>query len=227
MSQTQSGKRRLCYCHPCATRCAETRATVLGELRTPAVQVMMALQRLLGRVELAGMGFGLGVTAETILAWRRQVALQVEASTHHRRQNLPVPQGQRDEMGHGIARRHASETATTGASVPDNEEGRPWGWISCAPALRWMSAAVMGPCTCDTAQEVVAATQTRVAGLPGCCSKGCTGALAAHRGLPRGDDVCTPRGKPHSTLVSAPWVTQMEPSTLLPWRTRVVRGPHT
>ena len=57
-----SEKRRLLRCHTCATHFAETRETVFFDLRTSEDKVMMALKMLLGRVDLAGIGLGLGVT---------------------------------------------------------------------------------------------------------------------------------------------------------------------
>ena len=103
-----------------------------------------------------------------------------------------------------------------------------------APALRWMSTAVGGPRTLATAQEVVATTTARVAGIPACCRAGFTGALAAllaalhvvttwastgTRGRPR-PPVCAPP----PALVSGQRVTQKQPGTRLTRRTRVVLG---
>src|SRR5437867_3263655 len=58
---------------------------------------MMALKMLLVRVDLAGIGFGLGVTEETVLAWLKRAAQQAEAITPLLRP-LPVTQVQLDEM---------------------------------------------------------------------------------------------------------------------------------
>src|SRR5215510_16572393 len=80
---THSGKRRIFCCHTCAMRFSETRETVFCDLRTSAEKVMMALKMLLGRVDLTGIGFVLGVTAETVLAWLRRAAHQAEVLTHH------------------------------------------------------------------------------------------------------------------------------------------------
>ena len=79
---TQSGKRRLFRCHTCETPFSETRETVFFDLRTSEDTVMMALTMLLVRVDLAGISFVLGVTAETVLAWLRRVAHQAEAINH-------------------------------------------------------------------------------------------------------------------------------------------------
>jgi len=67
-SLTQSGKRRICRCHTWETLFAATRETVCFALRTLEAKVMMALKMLLVRVDLAGIGFVLGVTAETVVA---------------------------------------------------------------------------------------------------------------------------------------------------------------
>ena len=231
---TQSGKRRLLRCHTGATPFSETRETVFFALRTSEAKAMMALTRLLVRVDLAGLGFVLGVTEATVLAWRRRAAHQAEALTRHLRRTLPVTQGHLDEMWTCIARQHACETDEAGASLPAGEDGRPWGWVSCAPAFRWRIAAVVGPRTRATAQEVVAATKAGVAGMPACFRDGCTGSLAAlvaafhvvttgartgKRGRPR-QPVC----EPHPARLSGPWVKQQTPGTLLPRRPRVVLG---
>ena len=54
---------------------------------------MRACKRLLLRVDLAGLGFVLGVTEETVLVWRKRAAGQAEVSNHPLLQHLPVPQG--------------------------------------------------------------------------------------------------------------------------------------
>ena len=82
-SLTQSGTRRLFRCRTCAPHCAETRETVFFALRTAEEKVIMALKMLLVRVDLAGIGFVLGVTAETVLAWLRRAAQQAEAINRH------------------------------------------------------------------------------------------------------------------------------------------------
>jgi hypothetical protein len=179
---------------------------------------MMALKMLLVRVDLAGIGFGLGVTEETVVAWLRRAAHQVEAINRHLLRDLPVTQGHRDEMGNCIERKHARQTEAAGESLPDGEEGRPGGWSCFAPAFRLMIAAVVGPRTRDTAKAVVAATTARVAGIPAFFSAGFPGSLAAliaafhvvtpcahpgKRGHPR-----LPRCEPHPELVDGPLVKE-------------------
>jgi len=86
---------------------------------------------------------------------------------------------QLDEKWNFIARTHACERALAGESLPDSEDGRQWVWVSFAPEFRLMIAAVLGPHTLDTAQEVIAATKARVAGIPAFFSDGFTCYLAA------------------------------------------------
>ena len=176
---TQSGKRRILYCSQCEQSFSETRDTVFFDLRTPEEKVMMALKMLLVRVDLTGISFVLGVTEETVLAWLRRAAHQAEDINRHLLRALPVTQVQLDEMWNFIARKHACEMDTAGESLLDSEDGRQWVWISFAPEFRLMIAAVVGPRTLDTAQEVVAATKARVAGIPAFFSDGFTCYLAA------------------------------------------------
>jgi IS1 family transposase/transposase-like protein len=231
---TQSGKRRIFRCHTCATHFSETRETVFFDLRTSEEKVMMALKMLLVRVDLAGIGFVLGVTEETVLAWLRRAAQQAEAVNQHVLRHLPVTQGQLDEMWNFIARKHARETDEAGESLPDGEDGRQWLWVSLAPEFRLMIAAVVGPRTLDTAKEVVAATKARVAGIPAFFSDGFPCYLAAliaafhvvttfartgKRGRPR-KPVCAP----HPDLIYGQLVKQKQHGTLLTLSTRVVLG---
>src|SRR6266446_1230133 len=231
---TQSGKRRIFRCHTCETPFSETRETVFFDLRTSEDKVMMALKMLLVRVDLAGISFVLGVTEETVLAWLRRAAHQAEAINHHLLRALPVTQVQLDEMWNFIARKHACETDAGGESLPDSEDGRQGVWISFAPEFRLMIAAIVGPRTLDTAQEVVAATKARVAGIPVFFSDGFTCYLAAliaafhvvttfartgKRGRPR-----KPRCAPHPDLVYGQLVKQKKQGKLLTLSTRVVLG---
>src|SRR5262249_37719254 len=95
---THSGTRRLFRCRTCATHCAETRETGLCDMRTSEAKVVMALKMLLGRGDLAGIGFVRGVTEETVLAWLRRAAQQAEAIKRPLLRARPVTQGQLDEM---------------------------------------------------------------------------------------------------------------------------------
>ena len=231
---TPSGKRRSFRCHTCATPFAETRETVFFALRTSEETVMMALTMLLGRVDLAGIGFVLGVTEETVVAWLRRAAQQAEAITHHLRRHLPVTQGQLDERWHFIERKRARETDEAGESLPDGEDGRQWVWGSFAPELRLLIAAGVGPRTRATAKAVVAATQARVAGIPAFFRAGFTGYRAAllaafhvvttfahtgKRGRPR-----TPVCAPHPDLVYGQLVKQQQHGKRLTLSTPIVLG---
>jgi IS1 family transposase/transposase-like protein len=231
---TQSGKRRSFRCHTCATHFAETRETVFFDLRTSEEKVMMALKMLWVRVELAGIGFVLGVTEETVLAWLQRAAQQAEAINHPLLRHLPGTQVQLDEMWNFIGRKHARETDETGASWPDGEDGRQWVWVSFAPECRLMIAAIVGPRTLETAKEVVAVTKARVVGSPAFFSDGFPCSLAAliatfhvvttfartgKRGRPR-----KPLCQPHPALVYGQLVKQKQQGKLVTLSTRVVLG---
>ena len=231
---THSGKRRIFRCRTCETPFSETRETVFFDLRTSEEKIMMALKMLLVRVDLAGIGFVLGVTEATVLAWLRRAAQQAEALNQHLLRHLPVTQVQLDEMWSFIARKHARETDEAGESLPEGQDGRQWIWVSFAPEFRLMIAAVVGPRTLDTAKEVVAATKARVAGIPAFFSDGFTCYLAAliaafhvvmtfaptgKRGRPR-KPVCAP----HPDLIYGQLVKQKKHGKLRTLSTRVVLG---
>ena len=231
---THSGKRRIFRCHTCATHFAETRETVFFDLRTSEEKVIMALKMLLVRVNLTGIGFVLGVTEETVLAWLQRAAKQAEAINQHLLRNLPVTQVQLDEMWNFIERKHAHETDAAGESLPDSEDGRQWVWLSFAPEFRLMIAALVGPRTLETAQEVVAITKARVAGIPAFFSDGFTCYLTAliaafhvvttfartgKRGRPR-KPVC----EPHPALIYGQLVKQKHQGKLRTLSTRLVLG---
>jgi transposase-like protein len=232
--RTPRGQRRLLRCHTCETPFSETRETVFFDLCTSEDKIMMALKMLLVHVDLAGLSVVLGVTAETVLGWRKRAAHHADAVNRSLLRALPVTQVQLDAMGNFRERKQACETDAAGESGPDSEEGRQGVWISFAPALRLMLAAIVGPRTRDPAQEVVAATKARVAGIPACLSDGFTCSLAAliaafhvvttfartgTRGRPR-----TPRCEPHPALVYGPLVQQKKQGKLLTRSTRVVLG---
>ena len=231
---TQSGKRRIFRCHSCELHFSETRETVFFDLRTSEEKVMMALKMLLVRVDLAGIGFVLGVTEATVLAWLKRAAHQAEAINHHLLQHLPVTQVQLDEMWNFIARKHARETDEAGESLPDGQDGRQGIWVSFAPEFRLMIAAVVGPRTLETAKEVVAATKARVAGIPAFFSDGFTWYLAALLAAFHVVMTCAPTGKrgrprkpvcaPHPDLIYGQLVKQKKHGKLLTLSTRVVLG---
>jgi hypothetical protein len=232
--RTQSGKRRIFCCHTCATHFAETRETVFFALRTSAEKVMMALKMLLVRGDLAGMGFVLGVTEETVWAGLRRAASQAAAVNRPLLRPLPVTQAQLDERWNVLARQHARETDAAGDSVPDGEEGRQGVWSSCAPELRLLVAAMVGPRTLETAPEVVALTKARGAGIPAFFRDGFTCSLAARIAAFHVITTCARPGKrgrprlpvcaPHPELLYGQWVKQQQHGTLRTLSTRVVLG---
>src|SRR6267142_4234977 len=231
---TQSGKRRIFRCHTCATQFSETRETVFFDLRTAEDKVMMALKMLLVRVDLTGIGFVLGVTEQTVLAWLKRAAEKADEINRHLLRNLSVTQVQLDEMWNFIERKHACETDATGESLPTGADGRQWIWVSFAPEFRLMIAAMVGPRTLSTAKEVVATTKARVAGIPAFFSDGFTCYLAALLAAFHVVMTCAPTGKrgrprkpvcaPHPDLISGQLVTQKQHGKLLTRSTRVVRG---
>ena len=125
---------------------------------------MLALKRLRGRVARAGLGWGRGVTAATVVAGRRRAASQAAVLPDPRLRHLPGTQGHLDEMGTFLARQPARETDEAGARGPHGADGRQWVGGRGASALRLMSAAVGGPRPRQTAKEVVAAPQARGVG---------------------------------------------------------------
>jgi len=87
---TQSGKRRIFRCGKCEGTFSETRDTVFFALRTPEEKVMMALKMLLVKVALSDIGFVLGVTEETVLAWLGSAAKKAHEINTHLLRDLPV-----------------------------------------------------------------------------------------------------------------------------------------
>jgi len=83
-SMTHSGKRRIVRWTRGTMGCSETRDTVCFDLRTSEEKVMMALKRLVGKVDLAGIRFVLGVTEETVLTWLARAAHNAQE------RNVPV-----------------------------------------------------------------------------------------------------------------------------------------
>ena len=155
---TQSGKRRILRCHTCETQFSETRETVFFDLRTAEDKVMMPLKMLLVRVDLTGIGFVLGVTEQTVLAWLRRAAHQADEINRHLLRNLPVTQVQLDEMWNLIERKHTQQCTTDGESLSQSTDGRQWIWISYAPEFRLMLAAFVGPRTSHSAVTLIAMT---------------------------------------------------------------------
>jgi transposase-like protein len=163
---TQRGKRRIFRCSKCESTFSETRATVFFDLRTPEEKVMMALKMLLVKVALSDIGFVLGVTEETVLAWLRRAAQKAQEINAHLLRDLPVTQVQLDEMWRFIRRKQAQQAGSDGESMEWSEDGRQWVWISFAPEFRLILAALVGPRTFDSALQLIQMTAAVVLGVP-------------------------------------------------------------
>jgi IS1 family transposase/transposase-like protein len=163
---TPSGKRRIFRCSKCERPFSETRDTVFFDLRTPEEKVIMALKMLLVKVALGDIGFVLGVTEETVLAWLRRAAQKAHEINAHLLRDLPVTQVQLDEMWSFIRRKHAQQVGPDGESTEISEDGRQWGWISFAPEFRLILAAFVGPRTFESALQLIQMTAAVVLGVP-------------------------------------------------------------
>jgi len=141
---TESGTRRIFRCQRCEITFFDTRDTVFFDLRTSEEKVLMALKRLLVRVDLSGIAFVLGVHEETALAWLVRAAAKAHEINEPLLRDLPVTQVPLDEMWTFMVRKYARETDEAGASLPEGEDGRQWVWVSFAPKFRWMIAALWG-----------------------------------------------------------------------------------
>jgi IS1 family transposase len=127
---------------------------------------MMALKMLLVKVALVDIGFVLGVTEETVLAWLRSAAKQAHEINTHLLRALPVTEGQLDEMWRFIRRKHAQPAGPAGESTDWSEDGRQWVWISFAPEFRLILAAFVGPRTFASALRLIEMTAAVVWGVP-------------------------------------------------------------
>src|SRR5215467_10002127 len=163
---TQSGKRRIFRCGACERTFAETRDTVFFDLRTPEEKVMMALKMLLVKVALSDIGFVLGVTEATVLAWLGSAAKKAHEINTHLLRDLPVTEVQLDEMWSFIRRKHAQQAGPDGESTDRSEDGRQWVWISFAPEFRLILATFVGPRTFDSALSLIRMTAVAVLGVP-------------------------------------------------------------
>jgi len=142
------------------------------------------------------------VAEETVLAWLRRTAHQAAEINRHLLQDLPVTQVPLDEMWHCIERKHDQESAAAGKSLPESAEFAN-GSDELCPGVSTMLTAIVGPRTRETTKEVVAATETRVAGIPAFFSEGFTCSLAT---LVAAFHVVTTsartgkRGRPHTPI---------------------------
>jgi hypothetical protein len=176
---TQSGKRRLFRCGQCEGTFSETRDTVFFDLRTPAEKVMMALKLLLVKVALSDIGFVLGVTEETVLAGLGRAAKKAHEINPPLRRDLPVPQVPLDELWSCIRRTQAQPAGPDGESTDRSEDGRQWVWMRCAPEVRRLLAAFVGPRTFDSAWQLIKMTAAVVWGVPCFVRDGFSGYLSA------------------------------------------------
>jgi transposase-like protein len=163
---TQSGRRRIFRCGQCEGTFSETRDTVFFDLRTPEEKVMMALKMLLVKVALSDIGFVLGVTEETVLAWLGSAAKKAHEINTHLLRDLPVTEVQLDEMWSFIRRKHAQQAGPDGESTDWSEDGRQGVWISFAPEFRLILAAFVGPRTFASALQLIEMTAAVVLGVP-------------------------------------------------------------
>jgi len=163
---TQSGKRRIFRCRTCEQPFSATRDTVFFDLRSPEEKVMMALKMLLVKVALSDLGFVLGVTEETVLAWLWRATQKAHEGNGHLLRDLPVTQVQRDEMWNFIRRKHAHQAGPAGESPELSEDGRQGVWISFAPEFRLILATLVGPRTFASAWQLIQMTAAVVLGVP-------------------------------------------------------------
>ena len=176
---TQSGKRRIFRCGTCEGTFSETRDTGFFALRTPEEKVMMALKMLLVKVALSDMGFVLGVTEATVLAWLGSAAQKAHESNTHRLRDLPVTAVQLAAMWSFIRRKPAQQADAAGASPELSADGRQWVWSSFAPECRRILVAFVGPRTFASAWHLMQMTAAVVLGVPCFCSDGFRGSLSA------------------------------------------------
>ena|SRR5215831_15918660 len=144
---TQSGKRRLFRCGPCAKPFSAPRATVFFALRTPEAKVLRALTMLRGTVALSDIGFGLGVREATVLEWRRRAAQKAHAINAHLWRDRPVPQGQLAAMWHCIRRQQAQPAGADGERRDLSADGRPGAGAVARQSFvsSWRRALAHGP----------------------------------------------------------------------------------
>ena len=194
----------------------------------------MALQMLLVKVAVSDIGFVLGVTAETVLAWLGRAAQKAHEIKTHLRRDLPVTQVQRDEMWSFIRRKQAPQAGPDGESTDRSEDGRQWVWMSFAPELRRLLAAFVGPRTFDSALQLIKMTAAVVWGVPCFCSDGFSCDLSAliavyHtlQTFPRTGKPGRPKRPvqdPHSDLVYGPGIKKKRQGRLQEFGYRVRCG---
>lgn len=156
----------------------------------------MALKMLLVKVALCDIGFVLGVTEETVLAWLRRAAQKAHEINAHLLRDLPVTQVQLDEMWSFIRRKHAQPAGPDGESTELSEDGRQGVWISFAPEFRLILAAFVGPRTFESALQLIQITAAVVLGVPCFFSDGFSWYLSALIEVYHTLKTCPRTGKP-------------------------------
>jgi IS1 family transposase len=106
------------------------------------------------------------------LEWLRRAAQKAHEINAHLLRDLPVTQGQLDERWSVIRRKQAQQAGPDGESRAWSADGRQWVWISFAPELRRILAALVGPRTFDSALSLIRMTAAAVWGVPCCFSAG-------------------------------------------------------
>jgi len=108
------------------------------------------------------------------LMWLERAAHKAHESNAHWLRDLPVTEVQRDELWSFIKGKHAQQAEADGESSDRSEDGRQWVWISFAPALRLILAAVVGPRTFASAVQLIVMTAAVGVGVPCFFSDGCS-----------------------------------------------------
>ena len=164
--QTQSGKRRIFKCKSCGERFAETRNTVLFDLRVPEEKIIMVLKMCVVAMSLSQISFVIGVREETILRWIERAYEQAERINAYLLKNLAITQVQIDEMWNFVKKKKL-EGQKNGAEAPAGEtEGRQWIWLSYAPQYCLLLTTVVGPRTKENAEKLIARIAQVVKGVP-------------------------------------------------------------
>lgn len=231
---THSGKRRIFEWTTCHVQFSETRETVFFDLRTPEEKVIMALKMVLVRVSLTKIAFVLGVTEQTGLEWLERAAAHAEKITTALLRDVPVTEGQLDEMWSFVKRKVSTQSDGDPERPQEADDGRQWVWVRYAPQYRLMLATVVGPRTYAPAWQRIQLTARIVLGIPAFFSDGFSpyfqALLACYqtittfprtgkRGAPK-----KPVTAPHPDLVYGQVVKKKRQGRLVQVVTRVVCG---
>lgn len=140
---------------------------------------MIALKRILVKVDLSGICFVLGVTEGTVLEWLHRASLKAEEINEHLLRELPVTEVQLDEMWNFVERKHSHQADPDGESSESSPDGRQWIWISFAPEFRLILATYGGPRVYQSALKLMEMTAAIVMGIPCFFSDGLSSYLPA------------------------------------------------